>query len=369
MLVACFCVLKFKQGLSVPVAQNTDRPGVTLYKPLYGLDYELKENLLSFCDQDYPTFQVVFGISDANDPAIQVVRLVMAERPEIDTELVINDKVNGNNPKVSNLINMDKAAKHDLLIISDSDMRVETDYIDRIVASFSGADVGLVTCLYKGTPAPGLASTLGAMFINQWFSPSALIPATFGGVQHCFGATMAIKRDVLVKIGGLEALVSNLADDYTLGRLVRGAGLSVKLANLAVENIVDETSIKSMMIHELRWARTIRSVEPLGFLATFLTDVIPLGIMVSLLQYLAGFDWEMIIIPLIAGFFVRSLLHFSTKATFISKHPASLWIVPLRDILSFFVRVLCYTGRTVKWRSSELSVGKHGEIDNLAHRG
>jgi ceramide glucosyltransferase len=362
-LVACYCVLAFKRRLTSAVERNEKGPVVTLYKPLYGMDYELKQNLLSFCDQDYPVFQIIFGISDNNDPAIPVVRDVMAERPDVDMELVINERSNGNNPKVSNLMNMDSVAKYDLLIMSDSDMRVEPDYIDRIVSGFSRENVGLVTCLYKGTPAPGFASKLGAMFINQWFSPSSLIPATFGGTQHCFGATMAIKRGTLNSIGGFEALVSNLADDYTLGRLVREAGFEVHLGSLAVENIVDEAGLKSLISHELRWARTIRSVEPLGFLSTFLTDVIPLGFIAGLYAYFAGLEPILMYGPIITAFFARSLLHFSTKATFISKHPDRLWVVPLRDVLSFFIRILCYTGRTVKWRSSELSVGKHGEID------
>ncbi len=368
MLIASYCVLKFKRRLSSLSSQSQECPGVTLYKPLHGLDYGLKQNLLSFCLQDYPEFQIIFGVSDADDPAISVVRDIMAERPDIDMELVINNISNGNNPKISNLINMDRVAKYDFLIISDSDMRVEPDYINRVIAGFDSDQAGLVTCLYKATPAPGLASNLGAMFINQWFTPSSLIPATFGGLQHCFGATMAIHRNVLTEIGGLEALVGNLADDYTLGRLVREAGYKVRLASVAVENIVEETGLKSLMLHELRWARTIRSVEPLGFLSTFITDTIPLGILLSLLTWLAGHGWAPVTAPLALAIFARILLLFSTKVTFSSKHPVSIWIIPVRDLLSLFVRLSCFTGRTVNWRNSALSVDKGGEINTPVSR-
>ncbi|MDA0305953.1 MAG: bacteriohopanetetrol glucosamine biosynthesis glycosyltransferase HpnI [Proteobacteria bacterium] len=363
-LVAVFCVLKFRKKLSSPFVAPSVRGSVTLYKPLHGLDYGMKQNLLSFCRQDYPNYQVVFGVTSADDPAISVVREVMSACPDVDTVLVINGRWNGDNPKVSNLINMDEAANNDILVISDSDMRVEPDYLDRVVGEFSSDKTGLVTCLYKGTPAPGLASKLGAMFISQWFTPSALIAATFGEMKHCFGTTMAVKRNVLEKIGGFEAIAGNLADDYTLGRLVREAGLDIRLANVVVENIIEETSLRSLIVHELRWARTIRSVEPLGFLSTFLTDTLPLSLILTILSAIAGHDWAWIAAPLTLAIIVRVALHFSTKASFISKHPVSIWIIPIRDLLSFFVRLLCYTGRTVNWRNSELSVGKGGKINN-----
>jgi len=362
LLVACFCVLKFRAALKSSLPPLEQHPGVTLYKPLHGLDYQLRENLLSFMQQDYPQFQIVFGVSQQDDPAIAVVRDLMAAFPDIDAELVINDQVNGENPKISNLINMDAVAKHDLLIISDSDMIVEADYTNRIVACFEEERIGLVTCLYKGTPAPGLASQLGAMFINQWFTPSALIPVTFGPVRNCFGATMAIKRDLLTEIGGLQALAGNLADDYQLGRLVLAAGHKIALGPVVVENIVEEKSFKSLVLHELRWARTIRSVEPWGFLSTFLTDALPLALIAGILAVMADLGVQAIYLPVALAFSARILLHCSTICTFSSKQPVSFWIIPIRDILSFFVRLLCYTGRKVSWRNSELSVDKGGEI-------
>jgi len=363
LLVASYCVLRFRRRLSKTPKPLTEHPGVTLYKPLHGLDYGLKQNLLTFCRQDYPSYQVVFGVSDSSDRAISVVRELIRECPDVDMELVISSDSNGNNPKVSNLINMDAFAKHDVLIISDSDMQVEADYIKRVVGGFDSDRVGLVTCLYKGTAAPGLASQLGVMFINQWFTPSALIPATFGKMKHCFGATMAIKRSVLNQIGGFEALAGNLADDYTLGRLVRGADYEIRLGDVVIENIVEEAGVKSLILHELRWARTIRSVEPLGFLSTFLTDSIPLGLLAGLLAYVTGYGLPWVIGPFVLAFAVRIILHFSTKATFISKQSVPFWIIPVRDVLSFLVRLLCYTGQTVNWRNSNLSVGKDGEIN------
>ena len=362
-ITASACVIMFEGKCANPSPKPKEWPTVTLFKPLHGLDYELEENLRSFCAQEYPAYQVIFGVSSAKDPAISVVRDLLKALPDLDAEIVIDETINGSNPKVSNLINMDKVAKNDVLIISDSDMRVRPDYIQRVVGGFTTPKTGIVTCLYRGTPAPGLASQLGAMFINQWFAPSALIPATFGEMSHCFGATMAIPRKVLMEIGGFEALASNLADDHTMGQLAKDQGYDITLGTVVVENIVEEKDLKALIMHELRWARTIRSVAPLGFASTFLTDTFPIGLVVSLLMYLAGWDLGWALLPAGIAIGARLVLHGSTIGIFSSRNPSDSWIFPIRDLLSFFVRLICYTGKTVSWRSSHLSVGSGGEID------
>lgn len=363
MLTASACVIIFEGKCAGPTSKPKEWPTVTLFKPLHGLDFELEANLRSFCAQEYPAYQVIFGVSSADDPAIPIVRDLLASLPDLDAELVIDATINGSNPKVSNLINMDKIAKNDVLIISDSDMRVKPDYIQKIVGGFNTPKVGVVTCLYHGTPAPGFASQLGAMFINQWFAPSALIPATFGKMSNCFGATMAIRRQILTEIGGFEALASNLADDHTMGQLTRNLGYDITLANVVVENFVEEKSLKALIHHELRWARTIRSIAPLGFASTFLTDTIPIGLIVSLLMYLNDWDLGWALLPTGIAIGARLVLHGSTIGIFSSKNPSDSWIFPIRDLLSFFVRLICYMGKTVSWRSSHLSVGSGGEID------
>lgn len=363
MLTASACIIIFEGKCAGPTPKPNEWPTVTLFKPLHGLDFELETNLRSFCTQEYPAYQVIFGVSSADDPAIPIVRDLLASLPDLDAELVIDATINGSNPKVSNLINMDKIAKNDVLIISDSDMRVKPDYIQKIVGGFNTPKVGVVTCLYHGTPAPGFASQLGAMFINQWFAPSALIPATFGKMSNCFGATMAIRRQILTEIGGFEALASNLADDHTMGQRARSLGYDITLANVVVENFVEEKSLKALIHHELRWARTIRSIAPLGFASTFLTDTIPIGLIVSLLMYLNDWDLGWALLPTGIAIGARLVLHGSTIGIFSSKNPSDSWIFPIRDLLSFFVRLICYMGKTVSWRSSHLSVGSGGEID------
>lgn len=363
MLLGIFSVLRFAPRLKAKATPKS-RPAISIFKPIYGLDYGLKENLTSFMKQDYPEFQVVFGVQRADDPAIPVIRQVLAENPDVDAELVIDEKRHGENLKVGNIINISEKAKHGILAISDSDMRVEPDYLDRLALAFDGGKVGLVTCLYKGKPAPGTASRLGAMFINEWFLPSALIPATFGPQKHCFGATMAVTRDALQKIGGFQALVTNLADDYMLGRLVREAGYDIRLAPVVVENIVQEESLSGLYQHELRWARTIKAVEPLGFLSTFLTDLLPWSILAGGLVLIQTGAAGLAIMPVAAALIIRLALQATVGISVKVKGGGSFFLIPVRDFLSFFTRVMCYTGRKVKWRDAEMAVDEGGQLSN-----
>ncbi|MEL0112890.1 MAG: glycosyltransferase, partial [Rickettsiales bacterium] len=182
------------------------RPSVTVLKPVCGDEPELLENLRTFCVQEYPTYQVIFGVRDADDPAIPSIERLIAEHPETDIALVVDDRIYGRNLKVSNLINMFEKARHDIIVVADSDMRVGRGYLAAVAGTFTDPRVGAATCLYSGAGGANLASRLGAMFINDWFLPSALIPTMFGELKFCFGATMAVRRAALKEIGGFEAL-------------------------------------------------------------------------------------------------------------------------------------------------------------------
>jgi len=267
---------------------TTSSFAVTILKPLCGLDPDLLENLRSFCRQQHTTFQIIFGVMDKDDPAIIIVHQIMQEFPDLDLKLVVNDHVHGTNYKISNLINMYALAKYDLIVISDSDMRVRQDYLNIVTAPFQDATVGAVTCLYRGRAINGLWSKLAAMFINEWFLPSVLVANTFATNSFCFGATMAVRRDLLEKTGGLGGLVDYLADDYMLGKRVQEAGFSVHLAPLIVENVLQESTFQSLFQHELRWARTMRTVQPVGYTFSFLTDALPFSLIAATFLYFSS---------------------------------------------------------------------------------
>ena len=202
-------------------------PAVTILKPLHGLEPNLYANLAGFCAQDYPSpVQIVFGVDDPADPAIAVVRKLIADFPDRDLTLVINARRHGENRKVSNLINMARQALHEVLVVSDSDIVVAPDYLDHIVAALAQPGVGLVTCLYRGAAAAGIWSRLSAAAIDYHFLPNVLVGLKLGLAAPCFGSTIALRRKTLAEIGGFEAVADQLADDYALGALVRRAGQS-----------------------------------------------------------------------------------------------------------------------------------------------
>ncbi len=331
---------------------------VTILKPVCGLDPGLYANLRSFCEQDYPEYQVIFGVRAADDPAIAVVERVIRDLPGRDLALVIDERVTGTNLKASNLVNMYARTKHDILIVADSDMRVERDYLKAVVAPFRDPAVGAVTCLYKGSPAGGLASILGSMFITDWFLPTVLVALTFLPLRFCFGATMAVRRTVLEEIGGFTALAAHIADDYMLGKLVTDRGYKIALSRYVVENVVFEPDLKTLFRHELRWARTVRAVRPLGFTFSFVTHVTPMAILFLLVSQFSATGYAVFALAVA----LRILLHYVLRAAFGIRGPAAPWLVPVRDIFGFLVWCGSFLGRDVHWREQTFLLQAGGQL-------
>jgi ceramide glucosyltransferase len=330
---------------------------VSVLKPLHGTEPELHENLRSFVDQDYPAVQVVFGVRSATDAALPVARAVMAERPLADTALVIDPAGRGSNLKVANLENMLPTARHDILVLADADMRVERRYLETVTAPLHDPAVGLVTCLYKGRSSGGLWSQLGAMHINYGFLPSALTGAAMGVGDGCFGATIALKRDTLDRIGGFVPLRDELADDHRIGAAVRAYGGKVVLAPYLVGNVVAEASFLALWRHELRWARTVRAMVPFGFAGSIITHPVPVA---ALLAIVNGFDSPA------CGLFLLTLAMRWAAAAILARildlPRRRLWALPLRDVLSFAVFVSSFCGRSVSWRDQLFRVDPTGRI-------
>jgi len=332
------------------------RPSVTVLKPVCGMETNLAENLRSFCRQDYENFQVIFGVHDEHDPAIPTVRALIEEFPERDISLVVDDTLIGSNYKVSNLVNMFASARHEIIVVADSDMRVCRDYLKTVVAPFADSNVGAATCVYSGRASGRLATKLGAMFVNDWFLPSALIPAIFGRLTYCFGATMAIRRSNLEEFGSFDALADVLADDYMFGRLVHQQGKRIALIPYIVENVIEDPSLKALFLHELRWARTIRSVEPLGYAASTVTEIFPLALLASgcLFAVTESFGYAAALLALAAV--LRLALHYTISSTIPGRTRPTPWLVPLRDLLSPIIRLACYFGTTVTWRERDFVI-------------
>jgi ceramide glucosyltransferase len=358
LLAAVVAVRRFARRRAPP---PTRRPAVTILKPLHGEDPGLYENLRSFCRQAYPTVQVVFGVRDAADPAIAVVRRLIADLPDADLALVVAASVHGTNLKISNLINMMPAARHDVLVIADSDMRVQPDYLDQVVGTLTQPGIGLATCLYRATPADDVWSRLGAQFINYGFLPSVLVGAWIRPWPGCFGATMALHRETLRQIGGLARFRDQLADDYGLGAAVRAAGFEVALARTVVEDVLAEPDLAALVRHELRWARTIRSIAPLDYAGSGVTYPVAFGLLTALLSgfsaagmavFLGILGWRLIAVRMI------------DKSLAPARPPrwSELALVPVRDLLSFGLLIASFCGKTVAWRGQEFHLASDGSL-------
>jgi ceramide glucosyltransferase len=341
------------------------RPPVTVLKPLCGAEPGLYEHLRSFCRQDYPEFQIVFGVRDASDPACAVVKRLAAEFPSLPIELVIDPRLHGSNLKISNLINMLPYAHHDLMAMADSDAFVESDYLATVTAPLLDPKVGLVTCIYRGMPTQRLWSRLGAMYINEWYVPSVLLAWLFGHQGYVSGQTICLRRDTLQTIGGLGALADHLADDYRLGELVRGLGLRIVLSPYSVKGVHHEPNLDSLTRHELRWMRTIRVLRPASFRMIFLTFSLPLAAL-GIAATAAGSSlsapaWALFGTTALARLALHFVHRLGDRAAI-----SDLWLLPLRDLLICWVWCLSFFTSHVTWRGKEFDVDADGVMHPLS---
>jgi ceramide glucosyltransferase len=328
----------------------------------------LYEHLRSFCIQDYPQYQVVFGVRDRNDAALAVVDRLLKEFPNLALDVVVDERQYGSNYKNSNVMNMMEVARYDILVIADSDAHVEPDYLGVVTAPLRASTVGLVTCIYRGVPTNTAWSRLGAMYINEWFIPSVLLAWLFGHESYASGQTLCFRRDTLQAIGGLQNIADYLADDYRLGELVRDAGLQVVLSRYEVQTQHHESTINSMIEHQLRWMRTLRLLRPASFRFIFLTFSQPLALAGILLLMLArGRGVDAGALMLLAFTFVAQimlyLVHRVHQPASI-RQPASIWLdlllIPARDALLCWVWLRCFLTSRVTWRGSEFHLEAHG---------
>jgi ceramide glucosyltransferase len=355
LVVASYAVRSFAAGGTAPPCPL--RRAVSVLKPVCGLEPGLYDNLRSFCAPDEALVQTVFAAREADDPALAVVRRLRRDVPEADITLVAGRAPQATNFKVANLMCALPAARHDVLVISDSDMRVGEGYLGAVTAPLSDPDVGLVTCLYVGRHAGGVWSTLGAMFINYEFLPSVLVGRLTGAGDGCFGATIALRRDTLERVGGFAALRNQLADDYALGEAVRRLGRKVVLSRYLVEDVVHEPQLKTLFLHELRWARTIRAITPVKYAASAVTRPVGLALVAALL---AGFTTETLWACALA-FGCRALATGAMNRALNLKSPP-LWLLPVRELLSLLVQLVSFFGSRVTWRGNDFHAGPEGEL-------
>jgi ceramide glucosyltransferase len=351
-------------------------PPVTVLKPLRGDEPGLFDSLRSFCDQDYPEFQVVFGVGDPRDPAAGVARRVIEAYPRRDLSVEAGERAGAANRKIANVLNLMAHAKHAIIVVADSDIRVERTYLRSVAAPFADARAGAVTCLYRAAAngSPPLAGSqaratswqrvvrsLAAMFIEEQFAPSVLVAIALSPMDFCLGATMAVTKDALEAIGGFEAIASYLADDQMLGKLVRAKGYRVELCPHVVETAIADGDLRELWQHELRWARTMHAAHPLGYSFSFLTYGLPLAI-----AYAVVCDPSLTSLSLVGlALGLRLVLHYASRATLESKTPDAPWLVLARDALGLAVWAAHFFGRSIRWRDERFVVDRTGRLQPI----
>jgi len=355
--VASVLTLRFGRDRDGPGGEPHPSPvPVTVLMPLCGEEPGLDSRLRALCGQNYPApVQILCAVHDANDPTIAVVAKVAAELPHANIEWQIDPRLHGRNLKMSNLMNVLGRARHDVFIMIDSDIIVGPDHLARVVGELHHPNVGAVTCLYTGVASGGLWAKLSAKSTNLHFLPSVIVGLSSRLAQPCFGSTIALTRQTLEQIGGLKPFVDHLWDDYAIGQAVRAAGLQVRVSNMTVGHVCVERTGREFFAYQLRNARTIASIDPIGYLGAVIVHPLALALLAILLG--AGQPAFAMTGLALAGRMV--LCGCVTRRFGVS---SSYWLLPLHDLASFAVYFMSFFGGTVLWRGQRYRVQSDGTL-------
>jgi ceramide glucosyltransferase len=365
-LSAAYCLLcimaaaAYTRRRNRPLPVATTLPPISILKPLKGTDPEMYASLRSHCTQNYPKYEILFGIGDLEDPAAEVVECLRREFPDHAIRLVHCHKNLGPNGKVSSLAQLAANAKYDMLLVNDSDIRVEPDYLRTVATELQQPDVGMVTCLYRGVPARTIASKLESLGISTDFVPGVLVASLIeGGIRFALGSTLALRKEHLQAIGGFESLTQYLADDYQLGLRISEKKLKIELSREIVDTYLPAYSCRAFITHQLRWMRTIRASRPAGYAGLPFTFTLPLGILSVLLAADSLWAWAL--------FAVAASLRLTAAVTtgvFVLRDrqpPSLMWLLPLRDLIAPFLWIAGHFGRKIVWRGKVFDLD-HGKL-------
>jgi len=371
-LLSFYCVLEYLQGLRrLPPVNPSFVPPVSIVKPVRNVDREAYENFESFCRLDYPNYEIVFAVADRDDPVIPVIQRLQQSFPMCSIRLVTAVANLGANNKVNNLCQLVQEAKHELIVMSDSDVRVESDYLRNVVAPFSDPRVGVVTALYRGISGRGFVSALEDLGMYTDSAPAALVARKLEGkMRFAFGWTMATTKKVLSEIGGFESMVNHHSDDFELGNRISELGYRVELMRKPVDMVLPDETFGEFLKHELRWSIGLRNVRPVGYVGMLLTHGLPWTLLAVALAIASG--WGSVAIAYAVAYLILRLGVVWTTAVWglgDSQIAGKLWLVPLHDAISFVVWVGGFFSNKIVWRGSVYRVRKGLLIPEVSRGG
>ncbi|MGD0759905.1 MAG: bacteriohopanetetrol glucosamine biosynthesis glycosyltransferase HpnI [Candidatus Sulfotelmatobacter sp.] len=341
--------------LAIQSAKLLNSEPISILKPLAGLDLDLESNLRTFFEQDYPTFEILFAARDASDPAVEVATRLQHEYPDVPSRLLFTGEPPYPNAKVYSLNQMLHAAAHDLLVMSDSDVRVTPLLLRTAAVEFQDPKLGVATCPYRAVPGPSFWSRLEATGMNTHFWASALVARMIEGVHFAVGPTIVARRGTLESIGGFDRLKDYLAEDFVMGKFAAESGHGVILSSYVVEHHIGSASLQQNLAHRLRWARSTRRSRPAGYVGQLFTMPLPLAI----LTCLAAPAWW----PLLpAAFLVRAL-----AAYMVSNHVLhsriNFLLLPIEDLMTFCFWIAGFFGNTILWRGHRYRLYRDGRFE------
>ncbi len=335
-------------------------PPVSILKPLKGTDPEIYQSFRSHCLQDYPEYEIIFGVSDAADPAVESVERLQREFPDKAIQLVICPTILGPNVKVSNLEQMVKSARHEHLLVNDSDIQVENDYLRRVMAPFEDVNVGMVTCLYRGVAAGTVGSRLESLGISTDFCAGVLVARQIeGGLHFGLGSTLAFRRAELDNIGGFQSIVDYLADDYELGRRIADLGKKVVLSDVVVETHLPAYEWGGFISHQLRWNRGVRDARFGGYVGLISTFGVMWAVVNLITAQAAPWSWAVLAVVLL----LRAAVALTVGLAVLRDDGviSRMWLLPFRDLIAVFLWFASFAGHTVVWRGEKFGL-KNGRL-------
>ncbi len=349
--------------LAQPTEANPDfHPPVSILKPLCGLDRNTYANLASFCHQNYPTYQIIFGVQDPTDPVISVVKQLIRDFPASDLCLVVSDRAIGLNRKINNLANAFLEAKHDLLLIADSDIQVDANYVRQVVQPLRDPTVGVITCTYRSL-AQGWVAAFEALGITTELVPTVLVSRLLTGMTFGIGATIGMQKSVLAAIGGFTAVANYLHDDFHLGRMPTHLGYRVVLSHYVVDHVLATTRFTEFLQHQTRWNRGIRFSQPWGYAGQIFTFGTVASASFLLLSHGSALSWRVSAITLAFRLFMAWMM--STKVLHDPMAQRLWWLVPFSDLVRFGLWCYGFVGDRIEWRGQPLTIAAGGKLLDL----
>jgi ceramide glucosyltransferase len=331
-------------------------PPVSLLKPVKGVDFASYKNFSSFCSQDYPDYEILFAANDDSDPALPLIRRLAAEFPGRGIRVITGAAQVGANRKVNNLIELARDARHEILVLTDGDVRVGPNYLQEVIAPFADARTGAVTSFYRGVAEKSLGAELEAVGASSDFFAGVLVAQWMEGMKFALGASIVTTKHWVAKIGGFEAIANMHSDDYELGRRIEKSGGQVLLSREAVWTMYPAQTPRGFWNHQVRWARTVRLCRPISYLGLIFTHGLPWALLAAAI---APAKW-VAALYLLSYLVLRLATAWTVGVWGIGDQllRRKLWLIPFRDAIYFVVWLASFASNRIRWRGEEFTMEK-----------